>query len=289
MGIEITLGSRSFRGLSVKELNYFLSQAVEIGISKIDCAPTYGDTEKLIGRAIAMSSMQEKFRISPKIMRSSNECTHKKPFKSIYKSLTNLKLDQLDIVYFHGTDLKFIKEETFVDLFKLVSNGDFQSLGYSGDNQNLEFALFEKRLTHFLITLNIVDQKNLKNISDKNVFIAKRILANHFWRIPGDTKKLNRKEVYRYEIAEKVQVYRERNSALKLSKVFKSNDDMTEKFLRFASFTPGINGIVIGTSKFQNLQFCLESLKKGPLSPEEYLFYKQNWISNSGKDWQSIS
>ena len=62
MNVEVLLGSRSFRGLSVKEINNLLSRAYEIGICRIDSAPTYGEVEKNIGRA-TRGKLHNKFKV----------------------------------------------------------------------------------------------------------------------------------------------------------------------------------------------------------------------------------
>ena len=288
MGIHLTLGSRSFRGLSVKDLSYFLSHASDLGICKIDCAPTYGDVEKLIGKAMLKSRLTDKFIISSKIMRDPNKTTWESANKSIRKSLSNLKIENLETLYFHGTAVNLLQDEVFENLEKISREGFFTNLGFAGDNRELEGALLHKQITHFLVTLNIVDQNNLEKISTDRIFIGKRILANHFWKLPGMEFHLNKKQLRSYEIFEKVKVYEERGRALEMEIRLQDSEKIRENFVRFAAFSPGLSGVVIGSSKLQNLKSCLRHLEKGPLSPEQYLFFREIWIKNSAPDWVTI-
>jgi predicted oxidoreductase len=288
MGLELTLGSRSFRGLSVKDLSYFLSHAFDVGICKIDTAPTYGDVEKLIGKAMVKSKLTDKFSISSKIMRAPNRITWELANKSIRKSLSNLKIENLETLYFHGTDVNLLHDEVFENLEKISREGFFVNLGFAGDNRELESALLLKQITHFLVTLNIVDQNNLEKISNDGIFVGKRILANHFWKLPGMEFKLNKKQLRSYEIFEKVKVYEERGRALGMEIRLEDSEKTRENFIRFAAFSPGLSGVVLGSSKLENLKSCLQHLEKGPLSSEEYLFFRKIWIKHSKPDWKTI-
>lgn len=288
MGLELTLGSRSFRGLSVKNLSYFLSHAFDLGICKIDCAPTYGDVEKLIGKAMLKSNLTDKFKISSKIMRDPNKISWESTNKSIRKSLSNLKIENLETLYFHGTDVNLLHDEIFEKLEKTSREGFFLNLGFAGDNRELEGALLYRQITHFLVTLNIVDQNNMEKISTDRIFVGKRILANHFWKLPGKDLHLNRKQLRSYEIFEKVKVYEERGKTLGMESRLHDSEKTRENFIRFAAFSPGLSGVVIGSSKLQNLKSCLQHLEKGPLSPEEYLFFREIWVKNSAPDWATI-
>jgi aryl-alcohol dehydrogenase-like predicted oxidoreductase len=286
MGIEVTLGSRSFRGLSVKELSYLLSKANDLGISKIDTAPTYGDVEKLIGRA-TRKSLKNRYQISTKILR--NNLEHGKILKrSINRSLCALGVEKIDTLYFHGTNLEFVPLETFCLLSELANNGVIEKIGYSGDNKNLEYALQNKQITELLITLNIVDQKNIKYISKDRNFVAKRVLANHFYD-SAQRLDLKKKAVGRYEIVEKLKIYEQRWKILGVEFELHNINQLREKFLRFAAFSPGICGIVVGSSKFENIDVCLADLKKGPLPASEYLNFRKMWNLNSNPDWETIS
>jgi aryl-alcohol dehydrogenase-like predicted oxidoreductase len=285
MKTEVTLGSRSFRGLSVKELRYLLSKAYDLGISKIDTAPTYGDVEKLIGRATS-KSLKNKYQISTKILRNNLE-QGKTLKRAIYKSIGALGLEQIDTIYFHGTNLEFVPPETFWLLSELANDGVVKKIGYSGDNENLQSALQNRQITEFLITLNIVDQKNINYISNDRTFVAKRVLANVFWDSAGRLD-LKTRAFGRYEIKEKLKIYEQRWKTLGVEVELHNINQIREKFLRFAAFTPEISGVIIGSSKFENINECMDDLKKGSLPASEYLNFRKMWNSNSNPDWETI-
>lgn len=168
MNVEVILGSRSFRGLSVKEINNLLSRAYEIGICRIDSAPTYGEVEKNIGRA-TRGKLHNKFKVCTKIMRYEDSHSAKNVNKSINKSLRDLHVEQIETVYLHGTKFDSIPENTLQFLDRLLEKnggGVVKNLGFAGDNLELVDAIRANFFTHFLTTLNIVDQNNLNVIKD---------------------------------------------------------------------------------------------------------------------------
>jgi hypothetical protein len=184
--------------------------------------------------------------------------------------------------------VNLLHDEVFENLEKISREGFFVNLGFAGDNRELESALLLKQITHFLVTLNIVDQNNLEKISNNRIFVGKRILANHFWKLPGMEFKLNKKQLRSYEIFEKVKVYQERGRALGMEIRLEDSEKTRENFIRFAAFSPGLSGVVLGSSKLENLKSCLQYLEKGPLSSEEYLFFRKIWIKHSKPDWTTI-
>ena len=293
MNVEVLLGSRSFRGLSVKEINNLLSRAYEIGICRIDSAPTYGEVEKNIGRA-TRGKLNNKFKVCTKIMRYGDSHSAKNVNKSINKRLRNLKVEQIEIVYLHGTKFESIPEKTLQTLDKLLEKnggGMVKNLGFAGDNLELVDAISANFFSHFLTTLNIVDQNNINVIkanTDK-VFTLKRILANHFWDRPDVNYAEKNEAARRYEINDKVAIYQERSVSLKLEDEIFYAKQMRETFIRFAAYAHGVKGIVIGSSNFDHLNECISDLEKGPLPGDLFAKLEKIWRERSSNEWETIS
>ena len=64
---------------------------------------------------------------------------------------------------------------------------------------------------------------------------------------------------------------------------------MRETFIRFAAYTHGVHGIVIGSSNFNHLNECISDLEKGPLSSDLLAKLEKIWRERSNDTWETIS
>ncbi|GEQ71309.1 hypothetical protein JCM33374_g4991 [Metschnikowia sp. JCM 33374] len=117
-----------------------LKVAFEKGLVALDTSPYYGQSEELIGNALAKISNEwprEKYFICTKagrIAADDFDYSRQSVRKSVYRSLDRLKTNYLDLVYMH--DIEFVSEdETYEALKELVAlkkEGVVKNIGVTG-------------------------------------------------------------------------------------------------------------------------------------------------------------
>ena len=162
-GIANTHGKPSFE--MVKEL---LKLAFENGVTALDTAPSYGDSEVVIGRALTELGLAGRFRIVTKI---SGVPDSENPLSfienSVMASMKRLKTNFIDAVLFH-------REQDVVHLpalNQLVKKG-----AIGGGGVSLDSAAFASKVseTRFLqVPCNVLDHRfdSLMGQSGRQVFI----------------------------------------------------------------------------------------------------------------------
>lgn len=116
-----------------------LSGVLDLGITHIDTAPAYGLSEERIGRALA--HRRSDFVLSTKVGELFEQGQSRYAFDresvrdSIFRSLTLLRSDVLDIVLIHtpADDVRVLRETPVVEtLQSLKSAGHIRAIGLSG-------------------------------------------------------------------------------------------------------------------------------------------------------------
>lgn len=142
----------------------FLKQHVELGISTVDNAAIYGDSEQLFGEALALDpAMREKIQIvskfgingiAPEV--GEKRVSHYDSGKSLIlssteNSLRRLGVEQLDALLVHRPDFLMdvdVMAETFAEL---KASGKVKHFGVSNFSAS-QFELLQSRLDEPLIT-----------------------------------------------------------------------------------------------------------------------------------------
>ncbi len=115
-----------------------LDRAAELGVTLIDTADLYGDSEEIIGRAIAGRRDQfviaTKFGITQSLLAEDGPKMNGRPEyvrERIERSLTRLGTDHVDLYYQHRVDPTVPIEETVGAMAELVQQGKVLHLGLS--------------------------------------------------------------------------------------------------------------------------------------------------------------
>jgi hypothetical protein len=179
---NLILGGVGFSKLTRNEANSFLGIASEQGISSIDTAPTYGDSEAVIGSSKRVKDWQVSTKVGypngPRLNRQ-------EIIKSIDGSLKRLKIERIHTCFIHSMQYSNVDEELIESLRHLQFLGKIEHVGYSGDGLDLNLVLSNRSVDKVMATLNILDLSNLQTIREfgsGNVFL-KRILCNSVFRI----------------------------------------------------------------------------------------------------------
>ncbi|AGH82304.1 aldo/keto reductase [Psychromonas sp. CNPT3] len=153
--------------MSAQERLSFLKQHVELGISTVDNAAIYGDSERLFGEALKLDpSMREqiqlvsKFGINGVISGQDTkyvahyDSSKKSIIASVERSLQRLGVEQLDALLVHRPDFLMDAGQVADAFGELKNSGKVQHFGVSNFN-NTQFSLLQSCLDKPLITNQI--------------------------------------------------------------------------------------------------------------------------------------
>ncbi len=145
--------------VSSQEVNNILSLAAEVGITTLDTASVYGNSEQALGQ----SQLASQFNIVSKIPSLKNADGQDKIKQFIEKSLTQLKITQLDAVLFHqvGDLINSPLAQTRIDtLIQQKKSGYIKKIGVSVYTPTqLEYCLNNFNIDIVQLPLNALDQR----------------------------------------------------------------------------------------------------------------------------------
>lgn len=175
-GYGISNGTQKKTNLEIAKL---LRGAQELGITRFDTAPAYGEAEEFLGRFLDKTV---DLQISTKI--GAPETKSEKLIRtSVGNSLVRLQIDTIETLYLHDESnlLRKDGEQLFSILQKLVSEGLIREIGisiYTYEKLAANYGSFPE-LSAFQVPENICDRRLLANglikeIADQNKSIIVR-------------------------------------------------------------------------------------------------------------------
>jgi len=253
-----------------------LNGALDLGITLIDTAASYGVSEERIGRHLA--HRRDEFVLSTKggqTIDGHPDWSTASVSASIEQSLRRTRSERLDIFFLHSCPVEVLRRGDLQDtLDQAVVAGKIGMAGYSGGNEHLAFAADSRRFAVIETSINIADQWNLRNVVGHRPelgVIAKRPIANAPWRFAerpsGDYAEL----------------YWQRLRELQLDP---KDLDWAELALRFSAYAPGVHSAIVGTAKLANLRRNVEAAGHGPLPPAMLADIDHAW-QRVGSEWPS--
>ncbi len=195
-GLEVSrlgVGLAEIGGLEttgVAQAAEVLNTALDAGINFLDTAACYGNSEELIGRAIA--DRRDEYILATKAGHvaggyKGEAWTAHTIRDSIDRSLERMRTDHLDIVQLHTCSVAELERGEVIEALQEARQaGKTRFIGYSGDNEAalwaIESGLFDTLQTSF----NLVDQNARLYLfgparAQGMGIIAKRPLANGVW------------------------------------------------------------------------------------------------------------
>ncbi|HEX4964526.1 MAG TPA: aldo/keto reductase [Thermoanaerobaculia bacterium] len=246
--------------LAEEEVGRLLHGALDLGVTLIDTARSYGLSEERIGRHLA--GRRDEFVLSTKVgygIPGFDDWTGPVIVAGVDAALGRLRTDRIDVVHFHSCPLEVLERgEVVAALQSAVAAGKVRVAAYSGDNAPLEWAITSGAFGSVETSINLVDQKAseraLPAAKERGLgVIAKRPAANAPWRFAERPA------------AADIALYWERWRALGLDP---APFDWTELALRFAAYEDGVHCAIVGTSRLEHLRQNVEQVAKGPLPAE---------------------
>jgi aryl-alcohol dehydrogenase-like predicted oxidoreductase len=237
-----------------------LNAALDWGISLIDTARGYGQSEARIGRHIA--HRRSEFTLATKVgygIEGQQDWTAGIIEAGVDAALQLMRTDHIDIVHLHSCPLSTLQAGAVVEaLGRVRDKGKIGVAAYSGDNEELRWAVGSGQFGGVECSLNLFDQANLSPaLADAKTrslgVIAKRVLGNAPWRFA-------QRPVGHY-----CETYWQRQQALAYDTLGLPWDELA---LRFAAGMPEVTCALVGTASLQNLQHNVRLIERGPLAAD---------------------
>lgn len=267
------------------ETDELLNSALDAGLNVIDTAAAYKTSEVLIGEAI--SRRRKDFYLLTKCGAldafTRYDWSKKGILETIETSLRNLKTDYLDIAQLHSCSAEILRQGDCIEgLQRAQEKGYTRFIGYSGDNEDAKYAIEMNVFDSLQTSVSIADQTPIDDLIPLAVekglgIVAKRPIANAVWR--HDAKP---PESYHHEYWERIQ-------KLKFEFLEKSLEEATATALRFTLSIPGIDTMIVGTTKPNRWQENARYVAEGNLADEEFEAIRERWEEIAGEDWRQMT
>jgi len=270
------------RGRSFEDAARTLNAVLDAGISIIDTAAAYGNSEKFIGQAI--SHRKREFTLVTKCGWVGDYQAAWFPDQlaaTIDSSLQNLRIECLDVLLLHSCDLDELKRgDAIAVLQRAQSQGKARFIGYSGDNDALGFAVDSGVFDVIEASFSILDQANgpaIARAERANLgVLIKRPIAN---AVPGRTERPR---------SEYAAQYWPRWRSLAFPDGDIDQVPWLEVAARFSAFWPGVTSILIGSSRTEHMIENARLLANGPLPASMIEMLVRAFDQRSARQWPAL-
>ncbi|MBI5891838.1 MAG: aldo/keto reductase [Nitrosomonadales bacterium] len=254
-----------------------LNRALDLGITLIDTARSYGMSEERIGRHLGRRRSQ--FAISTKVgygIPGHADWTYGCILAGIDAALARLRTDYLDIVHLHSCPLETLQRgDAIRALLDARERGKLRVAAYSGENDELQWAIESGHFGGVECSVNLFDQRCLERAlpmaQQRGIgVIAKRPLANAPWRFAARPAGNYCEEYWLRWKAMEPDTF---------------GMDWETLALRFAAYAPAVCSAIVGTSSIDHLLKNAIRVEAGALQTGQFesvrkLFRRHgvNWL-----------
>lgn len=243
--------------LSARDADRLLLGALDLGVTLIDAARSYGAAEERIGRALR--GRRDRVVLSTKVgygISGFADWTGPCIAAGVDAALERLGTDRIDIVHLHSCPCEVLERGEVVEaLLAAVAAGKVRVAAYSGENEALEWAAGSGAFGSLQASVNLCDQGALRGVlagaAARGIgVLAKRPLANAPWRFAHQPESPDVAEYWR------------RFRALELGDL---GIAWPEAAVRFAAHAPGVAACLVGTARPEHLAEMVAMAERGPL------------------------
>jgi len=277
-------GGSEIRGASVADVEQLLGSAFDSGVNVIDTGECYGDSEDLIGRAVA--SRRSDYFLFTKCGHAVGDELPAVPEwdprlleASIERSLRRLRTDHLDLLQLHSCSLDVLRKGDVIKVLeKAKREGKTRYIGYSGDNEDARYAIHTGAFDTLQTSVSIADQQEIDFTlpAARQLgmgIIAKRPLAEAVW-----LRESVAKNAYAYPYWERLQT---------LNYNFLRGDATASiaTALRFTLSVPGVDVAILGTTSVEHMRENIDMMAAGKLSEDEFNAIRATWEERADQHW----
>ena len=285
-GLEVSVlgfgGSEiGFERVDVATVRRLLHDALDAGLDVVDTAECYGDSEALIGEALA--GRRRDVRLFTKC--GHYEGTGRDDWRpaslerSIARSLERLRTDHVDLLQLHTCSEDDLRRGDVIEVAERArARGQARFVGYSGDGAAARLAIECGRFDTLQTSLNVADQEaidlTLPLARARGVgVIVKRPIANAAWRT-------GHRPDNPYH-----QVYWDRLQKLDYDFLRRPPAESIGAALRFTAAVPGVHTLIVGTTRAGRWRENAAGLGDGSLPPAEFEVIRSRWRAVADRSW----
>ena len=260
MPIALGAGALGESRLSEGDVDALLGAALDEGVTLIDTARGYGESEERIGRWLG--ARRDRVALSTKGgygVEGVADWTARAIERGIEDALRRLRTDRIDVFHLHSCPLETLRQDDLLGaLDRARASGKIRVAAYSGENEALAWAAASGHFGSVQCSVNVFDQRSARStLRDADLrgvgVLAKRPLANAPWRFAERPH------------GDYAEAYWERMHAMAFDP---SPLAWHEVALRYSAFAPGVAAILVGTSSAAHLKADVRLFEKGPLAAE---------------------
>jgi len=263
--------------LDERDVETLLRTAVDCGVTLIDSARSYGQSEARVGRYLA--PVRDLVVLSTKVGYGvegvpdwTGECIR----LGIDQALRRMATDRIEIVHLHSCPIETLERGDVIGaLHDARQAGKIRCAAYSGDNEALAWAAASGQFDSLQMSWNLCDQRAASVIERAAAnglgVIAKRPLANAPWRYAEQP------------IGQEAEPYWLRWKALEVDPGGLAWDELAA---RFAAHFPGVSSAIAGTRQVAHLCHNVELVARGALEPAVVDAIRGRFAA-VGADWPS--
>lgn len=274
-GLEVSpvgLGAGSLDRLDDADAARLLHGALDLGVTYIDTARSYGRSEALIGRHLA--DRRHEFVLSTKLgygIDGVADWTGEAVRRGVDEALSRLRTDHIDVVHLHSCPREVLERTDVIPaLDDAVQAGKVRVAAYAGDGDPVWHAIHDRRLGLLTTSASLFDQASLGDPLHHAKragmgVVAKRPLANAPWRHAARPT------------AEWV-TYWDRMRTMSVE----PRRPWVELAIRYVVWTWGVDTAIVGTTRVDHLREAVDAAAAGKLPDDEIneirdAFWRHGW------------
>jgi aryl-alcohol dehydrogenase-like predicted oxidoreductase len=284
IGFNLTMGD-------TEQAANVINSALDAGINFLDTAACYDISEEMIGATVA--SRRDEFVLATKAghylpQGDGEDWTAELITSSIERSLQRMKTDHVELVQLHSCTVDVLEKG---DVIRALQDakvaGKTRFIGYSGDNENAEWAVESGLFDTLQTSFNLVDQgarhKILPGAEKQGMgVIIKRPIGNAVWGAAQDPKPYSHIPEYTAEY------YARAQTMLQDGALASEPDDRILLAMGFTYAHPEVDVCIVGTQRPAHMVSNIDLIDNQlPITPEtvEELHTRYDRVSG---DWRQL-
>lgn len=261
-------GAPRGRAVTDEQAATILTAVLDAGITFIDTARSYGDSEAYIGRYL--SDRRSEYTLATKCGRypdRSADWTKAGLFRSVEESLRLLQRDAVDILQLHSPTVADCEQDNLVEaLQQMRQQGKVRWIGISTRLPDLPTYLESGVFDVFQVPYSALERDHEEWISKAAAAGIGTIIRGGVGQgEPGE----GRGRTERWQ----------QFAAAGLDELRAEGESRTAFMLRFTLTHPDVHTIIVGTNNPEHLHENVQAVGRGHLSPEVYAEAKQRLAS----------